>query len=86
MIAKQVIGRVRQRLHTDLPARSVFEAATIAELAVAIVKLEEQSPIDNTKIDRRIGAEELLSQVDELSEGELDTLLAEMLAEEKVSE
>lgn len=89
LIATQVIGRVRQMLHTELLARSVFEAPTIAELAVAIAKLEEQSRIDNTKIERRIDAQragDLLSQVDELSDGELDTLLAEMLAEEKVSE
>ena len=89
LIATQVIGRVRQMLRTELLARSVFEAPTIAELAAAIAKLEEQSRIDNTKINRRIDVQragDLLSQVDELSEGELDTLLAEMLAEEKVSE
>ena len=89
LIATQVIGRVRQMLHTELLARSVFEAPTIAELAAAIAKLEERSRIDNTKIDRRIDVQragDLLSQVDELSEGELNTLLAEMLAEEKVSE
>jgi tyrocidine synthetase-3 len=89
LIATQVIGRVRQMLHTELLARSVFEAPTIAELAAAIAKLEEQSRIDNTKINRRIDVQragDLLSQVDELSDGELNTLLAEMLAEEKVSE
>jgi hypothetical protein len=75
--------------HTELLVRSVFEAPTIAELAAAIAKLEEQPVINNTKISRRIDgrrAGDLLSKIDELSDTELDTLLAEMLAEEKVSE
>jgi len=69
--------------------RSVFEAPTIAELAAAIAKVEEQPKTNHTKINRRIDAQragDLLSKVDELSDSELDTLLAEMLAEEKVSE
>jgi tyrocidine synthetase-3 len=89
LIATQVIGRVRQMSHTELLVRSVFEAPTIAELAAAIAKLEEQPVINNTKISRRIDgrrAGDLLSKIDELSDTELDTLLAEMLAEEKVSE
>jgi tyrocidine synthetase-3 len=93
LIATQVIGRVRQMLQTELLVRSVFEAPTIAELAAAIMrakaKLEEQPVINRTKINRRIDAQragDLLSKVDELSDGELDTLLAEMLAEEKVIE
>ncbi len=89
LIATQVIGRVRQKLQTELPVRSVFDAPTIAELAAAIVKLEEQPKIADTKINKRIDAQQagdLLSKVDELSESELDGLLAEMLAEEKVSE
>ncbi|HET6974229.1 MAG TPA: amino acid adenylation domain-containing protein [Pyrinomonadaceae bacterium] len=89
LIATQVIGRVRHKLHTELLVRSVFEAPTIAELAGAIVKLEEQPKLKQTRINKRIDAQRaghLLSKVDELSESELDTLLAEMLAEEKVSE
>jgi acyl carrier protein len=86
LIATQVIGRVRQTLHTELLVRSVFEAPTIAELATAIAKLEEQPKVTDTKINKRIDAHragDLLSKVDELSESELDSLLAEMLAEEK---
>jgi tyrocidine synthetase-3 len=86
LIATQVIGRVRQMLHTELLVRSVFESPTIAELATAIAKLEEQPKVTDTKINKRIDAHragDLLSKVDELSESELDSLLAEMLAEEK---
>jgi tyrocidine synthetase-3 len=86
LIATQVIGRVRQTLHTELLVRSVFEAPTIAELAAAIAKLEEQPKVTDTKINKRLDAHragDLLSKVDELSESELDSLLAEMLAEEK---
>ena len=85
LIATQVIGRVRQKLHTELLVRSVFEAPTIAELAAAIVKLEQHTTV-HKGINKRIDAQragDLLSKVDELSESELDTLLAEMLAEEK---
>jgi acyl carrier protein len=88
LIATQVIGRVRQVFQTELLVRSVFEAPTIAELATAI-ELSELPKSDHTKISRRIDAKragDLLAQVDELSDSELDTLLAEMLAEEKVSE
>jgi acyl carrier protein len=86
LIATQVIGRVRQTLRTELLVRSVFEAPTIAELGAAIVKLEEQQKVTDTKINKRIDAQragDLLSKVDELSETELDALLAEMLAEGK---
>jgi len=72
-------------LHTELLVRSVFEAPTIAELAAAIVKLEQHTTV-HKGINKRIDAQragDLLSKVDELSESELDTLLAEMLAEEK---
>ena len=89
LIATQVIGRVRQKLHTELPVRSVFEAPTIAELASAIEKLEQQPNTSHARINRRIDAQragDLLEKVDELSESEMDALLAEMLAEEKVSE
>lgn len=89
LIATQVIGRVRQMLRTELVVRAVFETPTIAELAVAIAQLEEQPRINDPKINRRIDAQragDLLSQVDELSASELDALLGEMLAEEKVSE
>ena len=89
LIATQVIGRVRQVLQTELLVRSVFEAPTIAELAAAIEKLEQQPKTTNTRINKRIDAQragDLLSKVDELSGSELDALLAEMLAEEKVSE
>src|SRR5262249_21907497 len=54
LIATQVIGRVRQMLHTELLVGSVFEAPTIAELAAAIGKLAEHSRINHTKISRRI--------------------------------
>ena len=93
LIATQVIGRVRQQLHTEVPVRSVFEAPTIAELTAAIAKLDQQPKTNHTTIhrgiDKRIEAQragDLLSKVDELSDSELDTLLAEMLAEEEVSE
>src|SRR5215213_814541 len=89
LIATQVIGRVPQKLQTELLVRSVFEAPTIAELAVAIEKLEQQPQTSHARINRRIDAQragDLLSKVDELSESEMDALLAEMLAEEKVSE
>jgi hypothetical protein len=51
--------------------------------------LDQQAKTTHTKINKRIDASragELLARVDELSDGELDTLLAEMLVEEKVSE
>ena len=86
LIATQVIGRVRQALHTELLVRSVFEAPTIAELAAAIAKLEEQPKLNGVTIHRGIDAQragDLLSKVDEFSETELDALLAEMLAEGK---
>lgn len=89
LIATQVIGRVRQTMHAELVVRSVFDTPTIAELAIAIARLKEQPSNNNTTINRRVDAQragDLLTKVDELSDSELDTLLAEMLAEEKVSE
>ncbi len=84
LIATQVIGRVRQMLHTELLVRSVFEAPTIADLAAAIAKLEQQPKTNHTRINKRIDAQragDLLLKVGELSDSDLDSLLAEMLAE-----
>ena len=57
LIATQVVGRVRQVLHTELPVRSVFEAPTIAELAAAIAKLDEQPRIDKISKRQRAGGD-----------------------------
>lgn len=89
LIATQVIARVRETFRTELLVRSVFEAPTIAELATAIAQMEELPKSNHTPITRRIDqgrAGHLLEKVEELSDSELDILLAEMLAEEKVSE
>jgi acyl-coenzyme A synthetase/AMP-(fatty) acid ligase/acyl carrier protein len=84
LLATQLISRVRSAFGVELPLRSLFDSPTVAELAVAMVKLEAGAKdLPPTTITRHSTdqADELLSKLDEMSAQDVDSLLREMMAD-----
>jgi acyl carrier protein len=68
LLATQVVARVRQAFGVELPMRAVFEAPTIAGLAVRVDALT-QAAVEDWEL------EEELRKLEGLSDGEIQALL-----------
>jgi len=69
LLATQVVSHVRQNLGVELPLQTLFQAPTVGDLATAM--LEESA--ERLRIEKTA---ELLSRVVQLSEEEVETMLA----------
>ena len=69
LLALQVLSRTRQDLGADLPLRALFDAPTVARLAVHLLAGETHKA-DAEELDR------LLAQLEGLSDQEAEALLA----------
>ena len=81
LLVLQVTARIRRMFEVELPVRCVFEAPTIAGLALEVEKaramgLKARTPIlkRTTRTTPPLSREALLAQLDNLSAAELQTL------------
>jgi hypothetical protein len=88
LLVLQMIARIRNIFETELPVRSVFEKPTIVGLADELQKAQALGLKARMPILQRSGAraaaaspsrEALLAQLDNLSPGELQSLLKRVL-------
>jgi acyl carrier protein len=70
LLATQVVAQLRDTLQVEIPLRSLFEAPTIAAMAAAML----QDPRQRRRIERTA---QLVLQLAQLSEEDVDTLLAQ---------
>jgi amino acid adenylation domain-containing protein len=71
LLATQVISRVRQAFEVDLPLRSLFESPTVEGMASSLLHLSTR----RAELETRA---ELLLKVAELSESEVEAMLAQV--------
>ncbi|HEX2094369.1 MAG TPA: amino acid adenylation domain-containing protein, partial [Longimicrobiaceae bacterium] len=79
LLVIRVVSRVREHFGVEIPLGSLFEAPTVADLAGEIARRTPLPAVEQPV--PRPSAQQLLAEVDELSEDEMDALLAELAAE-----
>ena len=86
LLAMQMMARVRNEFQAELSLRNIFEAPTIAELAIILDRKKGAPPVsDALPLSRGQSitaqhAQELLERLDELSDTEVESLLQQMSA------
>ena len=83
LLATQVTARAREAFQVELPMTWLFEAPTVADLALIIEQCRQnESENGSGRIQRadRGNAEELLTKLDQLTEGNVDLLLNSLIA------
>jgi len=68
LLATQVISRIHETFRVELPLRSIFEAPTIADLAVALVQ-KKSAQVDDERLAQ------MLAELGELPEDEVQIML-----------
>jgi len=64
LLATQIVSRIRETFHVDIPLQALLEAATVADMALLIAQ-QQADTVPRADFAR------LLAEVEELSAGEL---------------
>jgi acyl carrier protein len=82
LAATQVVSRVREALRVELPLRRLFETPTIEWLANAVAEMQSSTRNDMPAFSRvsKEAEEELIPDLDQLSDEEVEALLRDMMA------
>jgi acyl carrier protein len=86
LLATQALTRVRELYRIELPLGAIFERPTVAAFSQIVVESERQqhaSPMIESQFASEREAEQLLAQLDSLSDDDMDMLLDAMLTEEE---
>jgi acyl carrier protein len=70
LMATQIVTRLKKSFHVDIPLRNLFEAPTVANLALSIAEAQAEE-IDNAQLDQ------MLDELEGLSDEEVEKLLNE---------
>jgi acyl carrier protein len=87
LLAMQMMARVRDEFRAEISLRNIFEAPTIAELAVILERKAEQpalpalQPAACAQPISAQHAQELLDRLDDLSDNEVESLLKQIFTE-----
>ncbi|HWP42255.1 MAG TPA: phosphopantetheine-binding protein, partial [Blastocatellia bacterium] len=87
LLATQVVSRIKESLKVQIPLRSIFESPTVAGLARTVIDCEANQSDEQDRIisvRKRTDAEEVLSNLDGLSDEELNALLNDVIAENRL--